>query len=126
MKPARVIVLLLLGAALTLTLGCAEERTPRPMTLEGNAGRGRAAVARLQCGACHEIPYMRSARGRLGPSLDGFAQRVYLAGKWPNNKDQLVRWLQDPPAMAPLTAMPALAVDAAMAQDIAAYLYTLD
>jgi cytochrome c2 len=80
----------------------------------------------LQCGACHQIPGIRAARGRVGPALDGYAQRIYLAGKWPNEPGYLLRWLLDPPAMAPLTAMPAQIHDEATARDVAAYLYTLD
>ena len=92
----------------------------------GNPLRGRALVAELQCGSCHEIPGIRSARGRVGPPLEGFARRVYLAGKFPNESDYLVDWLRDPPAMAPLTAMPAVVRDESDARDIAAYLYTLN
>lgn len=92
----------------------------------GDPDRGRRLVAALQCGACHEVPGIRTARGMVGPPLDGFARRVYLAGKFPNEPEQLVRWLRDPPAMAPLTAMPAVVHDDADARDIAAFLYTLD
>jgi cytochrome c2 len=62
----------------------------------------------------------------VGPPLEGFARRVYLAGKWPNQPHVLESWLRDPPAMAPLTAMPALVKDEQSTRDIMAYLYTLD
>jgi cytochrome c1 len=48
-----------------------------------------------------------------------------VAGKLPNTPDQLVRWIQQPQAVEPGTAMPDLGVSLAEARDIAAYLYTL-
>jgi cytochrome c2 len=106
--------------------GCEESRAPDTARVDGNSERGRREIARLQCGACHDIPGVRAARGSVGPPLEGFARRVYLAGKWPNQPRYLVSWLRDPPAMAPLTAMPALVNDEQSARDIAAYLYTLE
>lgn len=123
MKLAGLSTLALLALGIT---GCAETAVSRPVVANGDAERGRAAVARLQCGACHVIPGIRGPRGHVGPTLDAFAHRVYLAGKFPNQPDYLVRWLLDPPAMAPLTAMPAVVADEATARDIAAFLYTMD
>jgi cytochrome c2 len=117
---------LFLTVALALAVACTDRgATTRPAT-DGDAHRGRLAIARLQCGACHTIPGVRAARGVVGPSLAGFARRPHLAGKWPNQPSQLVAWLRDPPAMAPHTAMPAVVGDERSARDIAAYLYTLD
>jgi cytochrome c2 len=118
--------LLAMGGALVLVVGCSDRgTTPRPV-IDGDADRGRAEIARLQCGACHAIPGVRAARGAVGASLEGFARRPILAGKWPNQPEHLVAWLLDPPAMAPHTAMPAVVGDEQSARDIAAYLYTLD
>ena len=113
------------GALAFLAVGCGDRGEIRP-SIDGNPLRGRQEIARLQCGACHAIPGIRAARGAVGPSLEGFARRPYLAGRWPNQPDYLVDWLRDPPAMAPHTAMPAVVNDAQSARDIAAYLYTLD
>jgi cytochrome c len=113
----------ILGAILG-TAGCSD--SPSPITVPGgDATRGRGIVAERQCGACHIVPGIRSARGRVGPTLARFAHRPYLAGKWPNDPEHLVRWLRDPPAMAPHTAMPAVLPDDAAARDAAAFLYTL-
>jgi cytochrome c2 len=112
--------------ALAGTAGCADSRAPRVELVDADPERGRREIARLQCGACHDIPGIRAARGSVGPPLDGFARRIYLAGKWPNQPQFLLSWLRDPPAMAPLTAMPALVEDTQTARDIAAYLYTLE
>jgi cytochrome c1 len=37
-----------------------------------------------------------------------------------------VAWIRNPPAIDPLTAMPASGLGEAAARDVAAYLYTLD
>lgn len=113
------------GALALLSMGCGDRGETRP-SIDGDPQRGRQEIARLQCGACHDIPGIRAARGAVGPSLEGFARRPYLAGKWPNQPEHLVAWLRDPPAMSPHTAMPAVVRDAQSARDIAAYLYTLD
>jgi cytochrome c2 len=114
----------LAAAIILITAGCSDA-PPRMTVTGGDAMRGREVVRELECGACHLVPGIRSARGRVGPTLERFAQRPYLAGKWPNDADHLVRWLRDPPAMAPHTAMPALVHDDAAARDVAAFLYTL-
>lgn len=97
------------------------------VVLHGDAVRGRALVASGQhgCAACHAISGVKSARGIVGPRLDGFAGRSYIAGVAPNRPGQLVAFLQDSPAIAPGTAMPMLGLTEAEARDIAAYLYTL-
>ncbi|MDQ2634797.1 MAG: hypothetical protein M3Y78_13795 [Pseudomonadota bacterium] len=68
---------------------------------------------------------MRSARGIVGPKLEGFAQRTMLAGVVANVPRNLVPWLMDPPAINPRTAMPFMGIDETQARDIAAFLYTL-
>jgi len=119
--------MLAIGGALALAgLGCGDRGATRASIIDGDPERGRLEVARLQCGACHGIPGVRAARGVVGPTLNGFARRPHLAGKWPNHPDRLVAWLRDPPGMAPHTAMPAVVDDSQSARDIAAYLYTLD
>jgi cytochrome c2 len=117
---------LALGLFALVLAACDENRPSAPIVTDGDAERGRQEIARLQCGACHRIPGIRAARGTVGPPLAEFARRVYLAGKWPNEPRYLETWLRDPPAMAPLTAMPALVNDVQAARDIAAYLYTLE
>lgn len=106
--------------------GCSPNGHEGARPLRGDAERGRAALAALECGACHVIPGVRGPRSHVGPSLDGFAGSVYIAGKFPNTPEILVRWLRDAPGMAPRTAMPPIAMSDAQADDIAAYLYTLE
>ena len=86
---------------------------------------GRWRLAQYQCGSCHRIPDVESARGLAGPSLERFALRSYLAGRWPNRQEALVRWISAPQAMAPGTLMPDMGVSPEDARHMAAYLYTL-
>jgi cytochrome c1 len=92
----------------------------------GDAERGRAALAELECGVCHVIPGVSGPRSHVGPPLAGFAHSVYVAGRFPNTPDVLARWVRDAPALAPETAMPAVAMSETQARDIAAYLLTLE
>ena len=71
------------------------------------------------------IPGIRGSRGIVGPPLGGFARRAFIAGQMPNRPDELVRWLRNPPMIAPQTAMPDMGITEQDAKDIAAYLYSL-
>ena len=111
---------------LTLIAGCAEESGFRPRVEHGDADRGRALLSQYECGVCHVIPGVPGARGLVGPPLDTYARRPYIAGKLPNVPEMLVRWIPDAPSLAPRTAMPAIPVSPQEARDMAAYLYELD
>lgn len=90
---------------------------------DGDPARGARLIALNGCGACHTIPGIAGARGSVGPTLEDFADRAYVAGVLPNRPGGLVRWLMNPPAHAPDTAMPDLGLSERQARDIAAYLY---
>jgi cytochrome c2 len=96
-----------------------------PPTLTGDAERGRLLLRQFGCGTCHRIPGVADAQGNVGPSLEGVARRVYLAGVVPNSPDGMVRWIRAPQAFDVRTAMPNLGVSEAHARDMVAYLYTL-
>lgn len=89
----------------------------------GDPERGADVVALNGCGACHEIPGIAGANGSVGPSLHGFERRAYVAGVLPNEPGGLTRWLLDPPAHSPDTAMPDLGLSEEDARDVAAFLY---
>jgi cytochrome c2 len=93
---------------------------------EGDADRGRQAILAHGCGACHVVPGIRSAAGRVGPKLEDFRNQIYIGGVLANEPDNLIRWIQDPPRYSPETAMPNLGVSEHDARDIAAYLYFRD
>jgi len=88
----------------------------------GDAERGRRLMAQYQCGRCHAIPGVAGAGGRLAVPLDAFGLRSYIAGRIPNGRAALVRWIVDPPSLVPGTLMPNLGVSTPEAHDIAAYL----
>jgi cytochrome c1 len=91
----------------------------------GDPHAGEQALLRYGCGGCHTIPGVRRARGLVGPPLTAYGKRIYVAGTLYNSPDNLVRWIMDPQAIDPATAMPKVGVSEADARDIAAYLYTL-
>jgi cytochrome c1 len=74
---------------------------------------------------CHTIPGVLGARGIVGPPLTAFAHRAFIGGTIPNTPTNLVRWVLDPPAVDPRTAMPDLGLREQQARDVAAFLYTL-
>ncbi|WP_461497752.1 c-type cytochrome [Ramlibacter sp.] len=111
-------------ASAALLAGCSES-PPSLHVAGGDAGRGKAAIERYGCPACHTIPGIPGYGANVGPPLGKLASRAYLGGVLPNLPHNLVRWLQDPPAVAPRTVMPRLGVSEAEARDVAAYLYSL-
>jgi mono/diheme cytochrome c family protein len=92
----------------------------------GDPRRGARAIPQYGCTTCHSIPGILGRPVKVGPPLRGVARRNYLGGVLPNTPDAMVRWLLDPQAADPDSAMPALGLTPADAADIAAYLYTLD
>ncbi|MGA7524270.1 MAG: c-type cytochrome [Acidobacteriaceae bacterium] len=91
----------------------------------GDAHQGQALIVHYGCGACHVIPGIYTARGLVGPPLYFYGRRTMIAGELPNSTDNLIRWLRNPPAVEPGTAMPNLDLNQQQARDIAAYLDSL-
>jgi cytochrome c2 len=116
-------VLLFTFLALT-SCGKNAEREAAAMT-GGDPARGRAAISRYGCSTCHTIPGVSGANGLVGPPLSQIASRSYIAGVIPNTPDNMIRWIENPPQIDGLTAMPNLSVNEQDARDIAGYLYTL-
>ena len=77
------------------------------------------------CGGCHTVPGVNGASGMVGPPLGSWSRRSYIAGNLANTPENLVRWIMDPHAIEPGTAMPDVGLDEQQARDVAAYLYTL-
>lgn len=109
----------------SMLAGCGAHEPPLRQVDDADARRGRAAMVQFDCGVCHDIPGVRGAVGRVGPTLRGYAARPYVAGKFAGDTEHLIRWIRDAPAFAPRTAMPALGASEQQARDMAAYLYTL-
>jgi cytochrome c1 len=92
--------------------------------LQGNAERGKVALTQYACHACHMIPGVTGSEVYVGRPLKGLAGRRFIAGNLPNNQANLVRWIRNPQAIDPLTAMPVMGVSEADAIDMSAYLLT--
>lgn len=86
---------------------------------------GKRLIRKFGCGACHLIPGIRTAQGRVGPPLLDFGDRTFIAGELPNTAANLTRWIENPPAIKPHTAMPNLGVTIDQARDMTAFLYSL-
>jgi cytochrome c len=91
-----------------------------------NRERGPALIVSYGCAACHIVPGVREATGKVGPRLDWLTEQVYIAGVLPNSPQNLIAWIRQPREANPRTAMPDLGVSAEDARDIAAYLYDPD
>ena len=124
-RRARAVGLVL--AVILVPVACREAagREPNYYVPGGNADSGKLAIQTYGCGSCHMIPGVSVARGTVGPPLNFWSRRTYIAGEVPNTPDYLVRWIEGPQAIEPGTAMPNLGVTEKGARDIAAYLYTL-
>jgi cytochrome c len=113
-------------AAIVCLSACSDDaQHVAEVTTGGNVHRGAAAIERYGCGSCHIIPGISGAQGRAGTSLAGIGDRIYIAGVLQNTPENMVRWIENPPAVDPKTVMPNLGVTEQDARDIAGYLYTL-
>jgi cytochrome c1 len=113
----------LLALFMVFGAGC-DAQGPHVQVANGDPRRGEAAIRQYGCAACHTIDGIRGSRATVGPPLEDYAQRVYIAGVLPNTAENLVRWIMNPPGVDPLTAMPNLGVNESTARDIATFLYS--
>mgnify|MGYP001545938609 CR=1 FL=1 len=77
--------------SLASLMACAEKPVGR-MIAGADPDRGLALIESHGCGACHQIPGLEWPHGKVGGPLAGFAGRVLIAGRHPNQPDVLVRW----------------------------------
>lgn len=112
--------LLLLG--IFLMTGCSSGGNGSS-PLQSNAQRSAPdLMQQYGCPACHVIPEVPGAVGKVGPSLASLGQRSYLAGVLPNTPDNLERWIMHPQHLQPGTAMPEMGVSPNDAHIIAQFL----
>ena len=78
------------------------------------------------CGICHEVPGVVQARGNVGPSLEGIGTRQVIAGRLPNSRENLIRWITHAQSISPGSAMPDIPLSPQQAGAVADYLYSLD
>jgi cytochrome c2 len=127
-RGGRALVIWMFAGSCVLLGGCYDQMAdyttvhdPSP----GDAGRGARLIAQYGCGGCHIVPGISGADGLVGPPLNKMARRVYIAGLLRNSPDNLAAWIEDPQAIIPGNAMPAMGINKEQARDIVAYLYTL-
>ena len=110
-----------------LVAGC----TAAPLTRSQQVGSGepqlgQQLLSEYGCVGCHVVPGIRAEPSYVGPPLDHWGKRSYIAGALPNNEANLVRWIVDPQQVEPGTAMPDLDVSQQHATNMAAYLLSLE
>jgi mono/diheme cytochrome c family protein len=104
-----------------------DQRCERPTRrAPPDSQRGLVTMRQYGCHGCHIIPGIPGPEVHVGPSLEHFAKRPLIAGALPNTPDTLLGWLLDPQSHRPHTQMPNLALTEQHAQDIRAYLATLE
>jgi cytochrome c len=108
-------------------VGCAALPLARTQKISrGDPEFGKQALVDYGCVSCHSIPGVPGAHAYVGPPLDHYGLRSFVAGALTNNQDNLVRWVMNPQAVKPGTAMPNLHVSENDAINISAYLLSLD
>lgn len=107
-----------------LASACSSQHAPSRVE-GGDPERGRLLTQQYQCAACHFIPEVQGSNGNAGPSLQHMGRLSYIAGSIPNQPENMVRFLQNPPAVKPGTLMPALGISEDEARHMAAFMYTL-
>jgi len=119
-------VVLAATVSVAVGIGCGSDHVATARVIPGaSPDVGRRLMERYGCGSCHEIPGGRGARGLVGPPLERFGRRGFIAGELANTPDNLVRWIQHPREVEPGTDMPELGVTPDEARNIAAYLERL-
>jgi cytochrome c len=97
----------------------------------GNAAEQRQtrqvqALIASHCAACHRVPGIAVATGRVGPSLEHIGSQQIIAGYFANSPAILAQWIEHPQKLLPGNAMPEMGLSADEAARIADYLYKLE
>jgi mono/diheme cytochrome c family protein len=100
---------------------------PGPTTTDAYSREGTQIMFRqYACDNCHIIGDMVGPKTHVGPSLERWRERKYIAGILPNTHENLVRWIVAPQSISPHTMMPDLDVIEPHAEQMARYLMTVD
>ena len=87
--------------------------------------RGRELFLSLACAGCHAVAGT-TAQGKVAPrDLTNVASFETIAGVVPMNEENLFRWIKNPQALKPGTAMPNLNLDDETVGAIVQWLLTL-
>ena len=109
--------------ALTLLASCGEDARTR--AAHERADDARVLIAN-HCAACHEVPGVALATGRVGPSLAHIGRQHIIAGYFANDPGQLGAWIEHPQRMLPGNAMPEMGLSDEQTAKIVEYLYTME
>ena len=116
--------LLILASLLLSSCSGDVNGVPEPQAAPvSNINSGRRLMANYGCGTCHSIPGVPGADAMAAPPLNCFYQRTYIAGRLPNTRENLIKWIRSPQQIDPGNAMPDLGVSDEEAGDMADYLY---
>ncbi|MEX0799211.1 MAG: c-type cytochrome [Bacteriovoracaceae bacterium] len=88
--------------------------------------KAKAAIKKYGCHACHVIPGVSGANGRVGPKLEDIKEQIYIGGVLANTPEHMAEWVMNPQRHSPNTAMPNLNVSEEDAKAIVDYLYNVE
>jgi cytochrome c2 len=86
-------------------------------------GPGRELFMSKTCNNCHTVAGVST--GTVGPELTHIGSHTQIAGTLPMSKENLVKWIKDPPSQKPGTTMPNLGISDADAAALADWLLLL-
>jgi cytochrome c len=78
------------------------------------------------CAACHTVPGVARATGRVGPSLAHIGSQQIIAGYFANTPSMLSEWIRHSQKLLPGNAMPDMDLSDGDTALIVDYLYSLD
>ncbi len=87
--------------------------------------RAKSLIA-SHCAACHQVPGIAVATGRVGPSLAHIGSQQIIAGYFVNSPEMLTEWIEHPQKLLPGNAMPEMGLLPDQAAAIVDYLYTME
>jgi cytochrome c2 len=112
-------------AALVAACGDSNSVEAQTLSIPGSPQNGKQLIQDFGCGSCHTIPGINNADAMVGPPLNAWSRRIYIAGLLRNTPPNLATWIEHPQQIVSGNAMPDMGITHRQAQDIAAYLYTL-
>jgi cytochrome c len=109
----------------TLCVACDHGRAQSPSMPRAQVSEAKRLITE-NCAACHRVPGVARAQGRVGPSLEGISRQHFIAGHFVNSPQNLARWIEHPQDLLPGDAMPDTGLTHEQVVRIVAYLYTVD
>ena len=125
-RDLRLLAAVLIAGSVASAGACDRADRPEYAALRGgDAQRGKVAIQRYGCTACHAIAGLPDPSVAVAAPVTGIATRTFIAGTLPRTPENLMLWIRFPHRVKPQTTMPDLDVSAADARDITTYLYSL-